>query len=140
MLISFGASRNGVEVKEAIRRYGEWERISQSALPLHLGGAHFVTGQAAVELQIILDLERRGVDIGIAAASRPNSAVPSGTMFRRRKTTRLRLTFTPRPAAAPTEARHRIRSSRFIGGRSTRVDGCTCCTRWNGFSWTAAMQ
>ncbi|KZS61959.1 hypothetical protein A4G27_04255 [Mycobacterium kansasii] len=71
MLISFGASRNGVEVKEAIKRHGEWERISQSALPLHLGGAHFVTGQAAVELQIILDLERRGVDIGIAAASHP---------------------------------------------------------------------
>lgn len=72
MLISFGASRNGVEVREAIRRHGEWERISQAALPLHLGGAHFVTSQAAAELQIVLDLERRGIDIGIDAASRPD--------------------------------------------------------------------
>ncbi|MCV7198102.1 hypothetical protein [Mycobacterium angelicum] len=71
MLISFGASRNGLEVKEAIRRHGEWERISQAALPLHLGGAHFVTKQAAAELQVILDLERQGNDIGIDAASRP---------------------------------------------------------------------
>lgn len=74
MLISFGASRNGVEVKDAIKRYGEWERISQAALPLHLGGAHFVTSQAAVELQIILDLERRGVDIGIESTTRPEFA------------------------------------------------------------------
>jgi len=74
ILISFGASRNGVEVKEAIRRHGEWERISQAALPLHLGGAHFVTSQAAAELQVVLDLERRGVDIGIEATSRPDFA------------------------------------------------------------------
>ncbi|MHA7652418.1 hypothetical protein ACX9NE_18350 [Mycobacterium sp. ML4] len=74
MLISFGASRNGVEVKEAIRRHGEWERISQAALPLHLGGAHFVTSQAAVELQVILDMERQGQDIGIEAASSPEFA------------------------------------------------------------------
>lgn len=74
MLISFGASRNGVEVKEAIQRYGEWERISQAALPLHLGGAHFVTSQAAVELQVILDMERGGHDIGVEAASRPEFA------------------------------------------------------------------
>lgn len=57
--ISFGASRNGEEVKESIRTQGEWERVSQSALPLHLGGAHFVTTQAAVELQIVMDLERQ---------------------------------------------------------------------------------
>lgn len=59
MVISFGASRNGNEVRELIRRFGEWERISQCALPLHLGGAHFVTIQAAVELQIICELERQ---------------------------------------------------------------------------------
>ncbi|KQH76040.1 hypothetical protein AO501_18650 [Mycobacterium gordonae] len=74
MLISFGASRNGVEVKEAIQRHGEWERISQAALPLHLGGAHFVTSQAAVELQVVLDMERNGHGIGIEAASRPEFA------------------------------------------------------------------
>ena len=57
--ISFGASRNGGEVKSAIQEGGEWERVSQAALPLHMGGAHFVTTQAAVELQVIIDLERR---------------------------------------------------------------------------------
>lgn len=72
MLISFGASRNGVEVKEAIAREGEWERVSQCALPLHLGGAHFVTKQAAVELQMILDLSRQGQDVSIEAASSPS--------------------------------------------------------------------
>jgi hypothetical protein len=59
MLVSFGASRNGVEVRDSIQRFGEWERVSQCSLPLHLGGAHFVTMQAAVELQIIRDLERQ---------------------------------------------------------------------------------
>ena len=59
VIISFGASRNGPEVKEAIRHLGEWERVSQAALPLHMGGAHFVTTQAAVELQVIIDLERQ---------------------------------------------------------------------------------
>ena len=59
VVISFGASRNGPEVKEAIRHLGEWERVSQAALPLHMGGAHFVTTQAAVELQVIIDLERQ---------------------------------------------------------------------------------
>ncbi|HEX2652264.1 MAG TPA: 3-keto-5-aminohexanoate cleavage protein [Xanthobacteraceae bacterium] len=59
MLISFGASRNGSEIQESIRRTGEWERVSQCAIPVHLGGAHFVTIQAAIELQIIRDLERR---------------------------------------------------------------------------------
>lgn len=59
MLLSFGASRNGNEVREKILQYGEWERVSQCAIPLHLGGAHFVTIQAAVELQIICELERQ---------------------------------------------------------------------------------
>lgn len=59
LLISFGASRNGPEVRESIQRFGEWERISQSDLPLHLGGAHFVTLQAAVELQLVCEMERR---------------------------------------------------------------------------------
>jgi hypothetical protein len=58
MLLSFGASRNGGEVRENIARFGEWERVSQCGIPLHLGGAHFVTIQAAVELQIICELER----------------------------------------------------------------------------------
>lgn len=65
MLLSFGASRNGGEVRERIREYGEWERVSQCAMPVHLGGAHFVTIQAAVELQVICDLERqfRALDV-----------------------------------------------------------------------------
>lgn len=58
MLISFGASRNGPQVREGIQRFGEWERISQSGIPLHLGGAHFVTLQAAVELQLVCEMER----------------------------------------------------------------------------------
>ncbi|MEU6862342.1 hypothetical protein ABZ924_03525 [Streptomyces sp. NPDC046876] len=65
MLISFGASRNGPEVREAIARFGEWERISQSSLPLHLGGAHFVTIQAAVELQLMCEVERQYGDVGL---------------------------------------------------------------------------
>lgn len=69
MLLSFGASRNGVEVREAISEYGEWERISQANVPLHLGGAHFVTKQAAVELQIILDMQKQGHCITTEAAS-----------------------------------------------------------------------
>jgi uncharacterized protein (DUF849 family) len=59
LLLSFGASRNGAEVRASIARFGEWERISQCGIPLHLGGAHFVTMQAAAELQIICDLERK---------------------------------------------------------------------------------
>lgn len=57
--LSFGASRNGPEVRRSIAERGEWERVSQAGLPLHLGGAHFVTMQAAVELQIVCDLERQ---------------------------------------------------------------------------------
>ncbi|WP_159421589.1 hypothetical protein [Pseudoclavibacter albus] len=59
MVMSFGASRNGAEVKHSIQQFGEWERISQVSLSLHLDGAHFVTTQAAVELQVILDLEQQ---------------------------------------------------------------------------------
>lgn len=59
VLLSFGASRNGKEVQENIKRFGEWERVSQCALPLHFGGAHFVTIQAAIELQIICELEKK---------------------------------------------------------------------------------
>ncbi|MFB6818643.1 hypothetical protein ACFCV8_29295 [Streptomyces sp. NPDC056347] len=65
MLLSFGASRNGPEVRESIQRFGEWERISQSSLPLHLGGAHFVTVQAAVELQLMCEAERQYGDLDL---------------------------------------------------------------------------
>lgn len=58
VLLSFGASRNGKEVQDNIKEFGEWERVSQCALPLHFGGAHFVTIQAAIELQIICEMER----------------------------------------------------------------------------------
>jgi uncharacterized protein (DUF849 family) len=60
MILSYGASRNGVEVAQSVRDAGEWERISQIELPLDCGGAHLVTAQAAVELQIVCDMERRG--------------------------------------------------------------------------------
>jgi hypothetical protein len=60
LILSYGASRNGIEIDEAIRRNGEWARVSQAALSVEEGGAHFVTIQAAVELQIVKDLERRG--------------------------------------------------------------------------------
>lgn len=43
IILNFGASRNGAEVRESIAAHGEWERISQASVPLHLGGAHFVT-------------------------------------------------------------------------------------------------
>lgn len=72
MFLSFGASRNGPEVRQSILENGEWERVSQSALPLHMGGAHFVTKQAAVELQIIIDLKRQGVDISPQALRVPS--------------------------------------------------------------------
>ncbi|WP_194814213.1 hypothetical protein [Nocardia sp. XZ_19_385] len=71
LMISFGASRNGGEVRDRIRRYGEWERVSQCALPLHLGGAHFVTIQAAVELQIITDMERQFGELDLDLVSSP---------------------------------------------------------------------
>ncbi len=59
MLVSFGASRNGTEIMQDISRRGEWERVSQAAIPLPEGGAHFVTTQAAIELQIVCELERK---------------------------------------------------------------------------------
>jgi hypothetical protein len=59
MLISYGASRNGPEVLRNIAAHGEWERVSHTDLSLAEGGAHFVTMQAAIELQMICDLERR---------------------------------------------------------------------------------
>jgi hypothetical protein len=59
MLISFGASRNGPEVMRRITAFGEWERVSHAELPLEDGGAHFITLQAAIELQIVCDLENR---------------------------------------------------------------------------------
>lgn len=71
MLLSFGASRNGAEVRQRVEQYGEWERVSQCALPLHLGGAHFVTLQAAVELQLIVEMERQHGAIDAARASHP---------------------------------------------------------------------
>lgn len=71
MLLSFGASRNGAEVQRNICEFGEWERVSQCALPLHLGGAHFVTIQAAIELQVICDLERKRGGLDTVFASSP---------------------------------------------------------------------
>ncbi|MGC3832805.1 hypothetical protein, partial [Pseudomonas aeruginosa] len=59
VMLSFGASRNGSEVQENNRRFGEWERVSHCAIPLHQGGAHFVTIQAAIELQVICELEKQ---------------------------------------------------------------------------------
>jgi hypothetical protein len=59
LVLSFGASRNGPEVRDAISTFGEWERVSQCDVPLGAGGAHFVTIQAAAELQIVIDLERQ---------------------------------------------------------------------------------
>lgn len=72
ILISFGASRNGREVQENISSYGEWERVSQCAVPLYLGGAHFVTMQAAIELQVICDLERKFREVSVGFASSRN--------------------------------------------------------------------
>jgi len=60
MVLSYGASRNGPEVIANIGRLGEWERVSHADLPLEAGGAHFITMQAAIELQILRDLEERG--------------------------------------------------------------------------------
>lgn len=58
--ISYGASRNGREIIEAVALKGEWERMSQAALLRSEGGADFVTIQAAAELMIVVDLERQG--------------------------------------------------------------------------------
>ncbi len=71
LMLSFGASRNGSEVQENIRRFGEWERVSHCAIPLHLGGAHFVTIQAAIELQVICELEKQRRKLDLDYASSP---------------------------------------------------------------------
>jgi hypothetical protein len=61
MVLSYGASRNGKLVREAIRNYGETCRALHSVLPLQFGGAEFITIQAAAELQIISDAEKQGI-------------------------------------------------------------------------------
>jgi hypothetical protein len=58
MVLSFGASRNGAEVRRAIAEQGEWARLHQADLPLHKGGAHFVTLSAVAELIIIQQMKR----------------------------------------------------------------------------------
>lgn len=60
MCLSYGASRNGPEVHQAIARGGEWQRTRHAGLTLEQGGAEFVTLQAAAELAIVIDLERQG--------------------------------------------------------------------------------
>ncbi|GGF45436.1 hypothetical protein GCM10011611_59830 [Aliidongia dinghuensis] len=60
LVLSYGASRNGPEVIENISRFGEWERVSHADLPIDAGGAHFITMQAAIELQILRDFEDAG--------------------------------------------------------------------------------
>jgi hypothetical protein len=59
-LVSFGASRNGPEIDAAVSARGEWARIAHTTLSRAEGGAHFVTSHAAVELQIVKDMERQG--------------------------------------------------------------------------------
>lgn len=58
-MLSFGASRNGVEISQAIKAENELARTRHAALPIEQGGAEFVTSQAAIELQIVTDLERQ---------------------------------------------------------------------------------
>jgi beta-keto acid cleavage enzyme len=60
IILSFGGSRNGREIAQAIRQGTEWSRMVHAAHPRHEGGGDFVTIQAAAELQIPNDLERRG--------------------------------------------------------------------------------
>lgn len=59
-LLSFGASRNGPQVGATVANEGEWARVRQAAEPLGRGGAHFVTTQAAIELQVARDMQRQG--------------------------------------------------------------------------------
>ena len=68
MMLSYGASRNGAEVMQRIGALGEWERVSHAGLPLADGGAHFVTMQAAIELQILRDLEEQTQDVTLEHA------------------------------------------------------------------------
>ncbi len=60
LLLSYGASRNGVEILDQIGSGAEWDRIAHSTLSRAAGGADFVTLQAAAELQVACDLERQG--------------------------------------------------------------------------------
>ncbi|MGV8267995.1 hypothetical protein ACV334_35435, partial [Pseudomonas aeruginosa] len=55
----YGAGRNGSEEQENLRRFGEWGRVSHYDIPVHLGGAHCVTIHAAIELQVICELEKQ---------------------------------------------------------------------------------
>ncbi|MEO0566520.1 MAG: 3-keto-5-aminohexanoate cleavage protein [Pseudomonadota bacterium] len=59
-LLSFGGSRNGQEIASAIKTHGEIARVAHAGLDRDAGGADFVTTQAAIELQIVLDMERQG--------------------------------------------------------------------------------
>jgi len=60
IVLSYGGSRNGSEIAEALRQEGEWIRLCHAALSREEGGADFVTIQAAAELAIIIDMERQG--------------------------------------------------------------------------------
>lgn len=88
MLISFGASRNGREVIQRISANGEWERVSHAGLSLGAGGAHFITMQAAIELQIVCGLEDRigplTASLSTAIYSCARSSVISRRPVRRR--------------------------------------------------------
>ncbi|MEO1110212.1 MAG: 3-keto-5-aminohexanoate cleavage protein [Pseudomonadota bacterium] len=89
-LLSYGGSRNGPEIAEAIRSDGEIARVAQAGLPRLQGGADFVTTQAAIELQIVLDMERQGFvrfdhDKGTWKMLRPlEDYVPSGSVEKAR--------------------------------------------------------
>jgi len=72
LVLSYGASRNGPEVIENIGRLGEWERVSHADLPIETGGAHFITMQAAIELQILRDLEDSGRPVTIDYIQSPD--------------------------------------------------------------------
>lgn len=61
LILSFGASRKGVEVLASVEHFGEACRALHALLPCNLGGAEFVTLQAAAELQVIKDAERQGL-------------------------------------------------------------------------------
>lgn len=101
LMLSFGASRNGSEVQENIRRFGEWERVSHCAIPLHLGGAHFVTIQAAIELQVICELEKQGASSTSTMPPARLSSPTCATTSRRRRWKGPSCRPTP-PARAPT--------------------------------------
>ncbi|MGA4815396.1 hypothetical protein ACPA9J_09970 [Pseudomonas aeruginosa] len=71
------------------------------AIPLHLGGAHFVTIQAAIELQVICELEKQGASsTSTMPPARPSSPT-CATTSRRRRWKRPSCRPTP-PARAPT--------------------------------------